>query len=639
MPRRTLIVALILLALASALRFHEIDAQSLWYDEGNSARIAERSVQLIIEGAAGDIHPPLYYLALRGWREMAGGSEFSLRALSALSGVLLAALAGRLAGRLFGGRAGLFALFAVAVSPFAVYYSQEVRMYAPLAMLATLSSALVVELGPGHRRRAAAAGLGLATAAGLYTQYAYPFVMLAQGAAALIILSGLRGRDARAFLIAYAVANAAAIASFAPWLPIAVRQITGWSVAQQDYALGPAVVDALRWIVVGRTLPLDPAAPALAAFAALAVAGLAAQPAGRRGRRSAWTAAALFAVPLALLFAFTLYRESYLKFLLVCVPPLAALIANGAEGAAALAGAAVRRGSARPAARAAAAGLCAVGVAWAVWPSLANLYGNPAFARDDYRGIARRIAAVERDGDAILFNAPNQWEVFTYYHPDDSNLFPMQYRPVYEDVVAQNLERVAFSHRRLFVLFYAERESDPNGWHEAWLARNTFKVREEWVGNIRLATYAVGLDPALAQTFGGVAFGEPGARVELRAAAIDAGRAADWRLIPAQLTWRAESRPDRRLKVFIHVGPEDGPPAAQFDGEPASGFRPTTSWAPGQDVVDRRGVWLAPGTPPGRHGVFVGLYDADTGQRLRLTVDGRPMPGDRYRIGDVTVSP
>ena len=35
---------------ALALRFYRLEAQSFWYDEGNSARIAERSLRLIIEG-------------------------------------------------------------------------------------------------------------------------------------------------------------------------------------------------------------------------------------------------------------------------------------------------------------------------------------------------------------------------------------------------------------------------------------------------------------------------------------------------------------------------------------------------------------------------------------------------------------
>ena len=72
---------LLILLLATGLRFHRLAAQSFWNDEGNSARLSERSPRLIVEGTAGDIHPPLYYLLLRGWRALAGDSEFGLRAL------------------------------------------------------------------------------------------------------------------------------------------------------------------------------------------------------------------------------------------------------------------------------------------------------------------------------------------------------------------------------------------------------------------------------------------------------------------------------------------------------------------------------------------------------------------------------
>ncbi|MBN1316048.1 MAG: hypothetical protein JXA42_11285, partial [Anaerolineales bacterium] len=51
-------IMLVILLAAFALRIYRLDAQSFWNDEGNSARIAERSVQLILEGSAADIHPP-----------------------------------------------------------------------------------------------------------------------------------------------------------------------------------------------------------------------------------------------------------------------------------------------------------------------------------------------------------------------------------------------------------------------------------------------------------------------------------------------------------------------------------------------------------------------------------------------------
>ena len=93
-PRlKKLALAVLLLWVATWLRFHHLGAQSFWNDEGNSARLSERTLQLIIEGTASDIHPPLYYLLLRGWRELLGDSEFALRALSAFAGLLVVPLA------------------------------------------------------------------------------------------------------------------------------------------------------------------------------------------------------------------------------------------------------------------------------------------------------------------------------------------------------------------------------------------------------------------------------------------------------------------------------------------------------------------------------------------------------------------
>jgi uncharacterized membrane protein len=141
-----LLIAILILWLATGLRFLGLDAQSFWNDEGNSARLSERSLSLIIEGTASDIHPPLYYISLRGWRELLGESEFGLRSFSAFAGILTVAATLAL-GRLFftqrdrkaGLRFILIAAFLAAINPTLIYYSQETRMYAILALLAAVS--------------------------------------------------------------------------------------------------------------------------------------------------------------------------------------------------------------------------------------------------------------------------------------------------------------------------------------------------------------------------------------------------------------------------------------------------------------------------------------------------------------------
>src|SRR5690554_3702822 len=134
-----------ILWLATALRFHRLDAQSFWNDEGNSARLSERSVALIVEGTASDIHPPLYYLMLHGWRSLLGESEFALRALSAFAGVIVVAGVYGIARRLLRPGAGaLLAPLLASLHPALVYYSQEARMYELLALWAVLATLIFV---------------------------------------------------------------------------------------------------------------------------------------------------------------------------------------------------------------------------------------------------------------------------------------------------------------------------------------------------------------------------------------------------------------------------------------------------------------------------------------------------------------
>src|SRR5258708_16349878 len=90
LPREQIfqLLPLLIVLLAALLRFHMIDHQSLWNDEGNTLRLIERPLNELLINAAHDIHPPGYYLALKGWWTFTGEMEFALRAFSALAGML-----------------------------------------------------------------------------------------------------------------------------------------------------------------------------------------------------------------------------------------------------------------------------------------------------------------------------------------------------------------------------------------------------------------------------------------------------------------------------------------------------------------------------------------------------------------------
>ncbi len=150
------LAATVIVLAALALRLFRADAQSLWYDEGTSVALAARGLAQIARDAANDIHPPLYYWLLALWTRLLGDGVVAIRSLSALVGTAVVAMVIVLGRRLLDARAGLAAGALAAVSPYLVWYSQEVRMYVLVALWACLLVYVALRLAeaePGRRLR------------------------------------------------------------------------------------------------------------------------------------------------------------------------------------------------------------------------------------------------------------------------------------------------------------------------------------------------------------------------------------------------------------------------------------------------------------------------------------------------------
>jgi hypothetical protein len=132
----TLLLGLLTL-LALALRVLRLDFQPLWWDEGYSVWFATHPLEQMAALTALDIHPPLYYALLHGWIGPLGAGPVALRLFSVAAGVLAIPAIYALGRRMLNTRAGLLAAFLLAINPFHVYYSQEVRMYGLMALLST----------------------------------------------------------------------------------------------------------------------------------------------------------------------------------------------------------------------------------------------------------------------------------------------------------------------------------------------------------------------------------------------------------------------------------------------------------------------------------------------------------------------
>ena len=247
--------------------------------------------------------------------------------------------------------------------------------------------------------------------------------------------------------------------------------------------------------------------------------------------------------------------------------------------------------------------------------------------REDYRRIAQRVLADPRPGDRVWLIGPDFADAYTAHDPGPARVFALSSASGSSDDPDAAVSLAAAGSSRVYALFYGERVADPEGRYERWLAEHAFKAREEWVGDIRLATYAIHRAsvplPVGAVWRGGIT---------LASASVDLSDVGAGDIIPMALSWTAPDALSANLTVFIHLGPADGAPAAQNESAPVAGFRPTASWRPGETITDQRGVSITPSTPPGRYTLFAGLYDSATGERLKLA-SGE----DRFALGQVTV--
>ncbi|MBI5034157.1 MAG: glycosyltransferase family 39 protein [Chloroflexi bacterium] len=175
----------LIILLGLALRVVRLDFQPLWWDEGYSVFFATRDFATMLARTAIDIHPPFYYAVMQIWMGIFGQDAVALRWLSVVFGVAAIPLLYALAHKLFSDRRlALIAAFLLAISPFHIYYSQEVRMYGLVTLLGIASTYLFAQLlpmksGTPQTFLLAAIYIGV-TAAALYTQYYAAFIIAFQ---------------------------------------------------------------------------------------------------------------------------------------------------------------------------------------------------------------------------------------------------------------------------------------------------------------------------------------------------------------------------------------------------------------------------------------------------------------------------
>lgn len=182
------------------------------------------------------------------------------------------------------------------------------------------------------------------------------------------------------------------------------------------------------------------------------------------------------------------------------------------------------------------------------------------------------------------------------------------------------------------VIFDQETGGDPNRLIETWLTTNLFRLNEQWFGPVRLLTYA-----------GGAA--GPAVRLPIEAMFGPAMRLDSLDILdPVQspggtvrlrLTWTALGPMNRQYKIFTHVF-SGNQILAQHDSQPAGELRPTTTWHPGDTIVDQFAIRLPPDAQPGDYTIRVGVYDLSTQVRLPMELPDEGTT-DYFVGGDIRV--
>jgi hypothetical protein len=459
--------------------------------------------------------------------------------------------------------------------------------------------------------------------------------------------------------VSWVIAQIALALLYLPWLPTAWQQVTSWSPPRETQALSEALADIWRLLNFGQTVPTQVVVGGLISAGALLFLSLfppinddetddetedeTTQIDGMPYRLRWLLPVLLVVVPAGLIVGLGLFRPAYQKFLLVSAAPLSLLVARGTVGGWRISGGVGVWGE-----RESPIGYRAVLLFFIALflfdtaRSLNNLYYDETYARADYRAISRAIEATAHPDDAIIdaiiLNAPNQWEVFTYYHPDDDHVFPVaRQRPFNAAINQAELEQIAADHQRLYAIYWGDAESDPERFVETWLESHTYKAAETWVGDVRVAVYAVPVDVADAPAARLDAVFNPsdsatGPAIWLDGYTLPNDELGPGDILQLALFWRAEEPIPNRYKVFVHLYDGDGQLVAQTDSEPGGALRPTDTWLPGETVIDRYGVLIPLEVDPGSYTLAVGLYDvADPSSRLVVTLEGAPV-GDKLDV-------
>jgi uncharacterized membrane protein len=615
----------LLIVLAFALRVYDLGRRDLWFDEALSANISGLGWEGVVTHLRTEPfeHPPLYFLSLYPWQQLAGTSEFAFRFYSVLWGVffvpLLYVLVKRLTARRSEHLARLAALLAT-LSPFLVAYSQEARMYTLLPCLALLVllsfvNALDREGQPGWWLVYV-----VLIAVGVATHYYFALTWVTNSI--YLLLDSLRYRRVRGWGIAV---QALSLLAATVWLVAApglrgslARIWQGETAFSLTYKLGKVMPTLVLAEVGGGVIPLKAHILATGGWM-LVLLGVWWSRRGQLLTARAWRLLVLFlVVPLAasLLIPYGVLGR-HLGYTLI------ALLIFMALGLLAL------RHRGRP--------WLAVGILAFL---LFSTYGLSTLYSLSSSSFGQAMAYINERGqprDLVVLSQPGQRPLATYYNDDK---WPILYLPpgtvpFTPAELEDALHIISETRSRLWLGPIGAWTADPELQVEQWLTAHTFQAEKTWFpDSSSLALYFTRDEDLSALDLDRLVWGR---RIRLASLQASPLQVAPGDALRLRFDWQAGLDLDERYGIRLSLTDDKGLTWAERYSEPCGGWCPTDTWEARHLRQDQHALQIPPGTPPGTYGLQVAWLPLRGGPALQAEEDGQRV--EQVTVARVTVSP
>ena len=639
--RHTLIVLLLLILVSFTTHTYQLDAKSMWIEEGLSIYRAQldlprilSNVIMIQDVATHDTHPPLYFILLHFLIGLAGSSEFVLRFLSVACGVLLVPLLYTFATRLLGRGVGVWAAAIAALSPVYLWYSQEARSYTMLVFLTLLSSYSLLRVWQstsrpqaGRKHLALWAGLYLLSTMGsIFTHYGALFILLFQWVTVL----GLSIWQRRWWLLGLLAAASLVIMPLLPFM--AARLQTGAERGFRFVGAWEMARDLLNAFSLGMSVRLDEVFLLDLLFLLIALLGLVMT---ARRRRLTEAATSLYLLGYLLVPTLVLYVLSHVKpmyegvrHLLIISPAYYVLLAAGLDALA-------RRFRY-------VAIVVILFMSGGVAYSTHNLFFYPGYSKDDWRSAVNYVRADLQPGEVVVLSEPILWPVWEYYYGPDlvwTALPPYPFKPG-EETKAQ-AAALAEEHPGIWLVYaWTGSPTDNRGLVKAWFDGNLFPVDDasfHSVNNFVAVAHYLTSPPLVAEA--------PPAASDARVNFADEMLLLGYSGMPTSIApgqrlhltlyWQVLTRPNEDYSLsFLLIGP-DGATCSQVDIVPFNGFYPMSRWEPDTIVAQAASISMPYACPPGRYDWQLLVYSPLTWRPIQVVEAAIPSSGTTATIANV----